>query len=234
MTCSKCSYLSDFTADVSSKTSGCELQYLNIASLRNTNSNTDSNSNSNSDDDIVLSTNIQLKQYQGLTIGFWVFANKMNSEYSLELDDILIVKLKDFTEQFKKNYDTFAITPVIYSLSGPTYYTNDSGYERWTHVKVGFHSDFTYKTTTSSNDDLDNNAFIDTVQYADGVPVYQKFDFLRKLSTFDYRSNKKIYEENTLFVFNIRNSASTGLNTNQVFIREIAVFNDYMRTNFED
>eukprot|EP00340_Litonotus_pictus_P012836 CAMPEP_0170538970 /NCGR_PEP_ID=MMETSP0209-20121228/103634_1 /TAXON_ID=665100 ORGANISM="Litonotus pictus, Strain P1" /NCGR_SAMPLE_ID=MMETSP0209 /ASSEMBLY_ACC=CAM_ASM_000301 /LENGTH=6770 /DNA_ID=CAMNT_0010840779 /DNA_START=1657 /DNA_END=21969 /DNA_ORIENTATION=+ len=211
--CSSCGYLSTFTDTTASN--NCPLEYVNYATFT---------------EDIDLTMTVNKPNY-GVTLGFWVFANKMNNkQITFVVDELLELRLKNKDITNPKTYSTYGILPSIYSVESTEFYTTDSSYEKWTHIKVGFHSDFTY-----IKGDTKYNAFVDTVQYHDGKPVYHKWDFYRQLSTFEYRSNKKIFDVNSQFNFKIKNeNIATVSPADQVYLQQVVLFTDYIRTDFQE
>lgn len=218
---SKCSYLSDFQSTVTDEFS-CDLDYLDIASY---------------DSDIIDITDIEPDRSAGYTVGFWIFTSELentdtttsSAEYTIHLDEIMSVKLHNKSIGTGVNkYDSLNIVPTIYHIERTQKNTSDDVYRRWVHIKVGFHAENVYKDGEQTY-----NAFIDTVYYKDHDLVRQKHDFFVNLKTIGDRTFQKIFACDERFFFKISKQI-TNNHSLETYIREIAVFKDLMRSNYED
>jgi hypothetical protein len=207
-----CSYLSNFTTK-----NTCNLEYLNMASMQT------------ADNSALINEEFNGKGLNALTLGFWIFSNEItDSKLRFQLSNYMDVFIENVNVSNPKVYKTFMITTDIFETKAVQRFNSESSYEKWTHIKVGFHFDMNYQI-----DGENYNGFIDTVNFTNGKPLYTKWDFYKKLSTFDYRSYKMIYKTGDKFKFALFNQSKT-TTTDQIILRNIVVFNDFVRTDFQD
>jgi len=137
------------------------------------------------------------------------------------------VVLENINVTSPTTFSSFKVTPIIYSHPSPPWrHTTDSLYEKWTHIKVGYHSDSTFTVN-----EKEYNGFVDTVYRNQWNSIRHQIDFLQKLRSFNDRTHKKIFSSDEKFKFRVYNKWSDEV---QTYLRDLVVFRDFVRTNFED
>lgn len=243
-----CNYLSSSPFAIDSSTT-CKLDYLNIASLNKSDDRIKNDSTDYTDDSVIKITLIPEISY-AYTFGFWMFSESLadNSYVKLRLDDIITVIITKLVVNGAPVNDTIEVKVLIQSvqikLQGDNYSIKSFG--KWTHIKIGLTYEDSYLIEAVASN-LRKNGFISSIYYNttssanEIVKTEEDFYFgffenndkdtllerpLRKAF-----SEGEFYEDRDNFVFEIIRTLQA---TERFYLRNIVLFNNYVRTNFED
>lgn len=173
----------------------------------------------------------------GYTLGFWVFYSKAKSTIStiadyfvnIEADDIIQAKISQFDSPLK-----LKIEPRVLGVTYQSEAKSDSNWlDQWVHVKIGYLENRKY----THADMLDS--FI-AINHKDGDEVKSEFStkFFLKHTTDSNKIEKpfsRIWDNAESFTLRITRDVSTNTdNQLEIYIREVAVFDTYIRTPFQN
>lgn len=208
--CDSCSNVLSSSTD---KTA-CSLDYLNLKIL---------NTYSNNQVSIETNSVIDLPPI-GYTLGFWVFRTTDGAEVSNL--SFTYAPMFAFTIDGTNNKFKLTASNLEYELPiSPSSYTG-----KWVYVKYGFKFNSVYYTNSGSTTSP-KNAFYDlrtSTSTGEGTDInivqeaYNNNSSIQKIP-FPYVDNATVL--NLVMEYN---------NINTLYVREVILFRDYVRTNFED
>lgn len=169
----------------------------------------------------------------GYTLGFWVFYSKAKSTVAsiadyyvnVEADDIIQAKISRSGSPLKLNIEP-KILGVTYTEETKS---NVNWLNQWVHVKVGYLENRKY----THNDMLDSFIAINHKDGEEKSDLSTRF-FLTSSDEIE-KPFSRIWDNNEKFTFKItRNVSLNSLDQIEIYIRELAIFDTYLRTPFQN
>lgn len=211
--CNRC--ISEFTT--ASTASNCLLDDQNFCSFM---SNPDINSGECNleylniavipSGNIVVNTPIENPAY-GYTIGFWVLSSdlEISKSVTFELTDLIKIQISMSSKKI-------VVKPFFNNVEINELISSQVNSQKWVHIKAGFQLNNIYNAAT--------NGFIAISYYFSHVIVVDKSEFV-------FGPHQKIFGASDSYNFSISYDLGSG---NRVYIRELTIFTDYIRSQFEN
>lgn len=218
----------------------------------------------NNDPNDVVKILLKPEKAYAYTLGFWVFIEKMMNESKIivHADEIIRVEVERPRNCQSEDQGESIQISIFYNNIPISLESGESfiyrGIRKWAHIKVGISLEHSYKIKTSDNNFNEiKNGFIEVMYYDiknninELVKTTNEFYFPFKEydcntdNTDDNEDNKilierplrKVFSENEdyqnrdHFVFRITRILDE---LDYVIVRDVVLFTNYIRTNFED